>query len=186
MAPFQLRYELKRAQRFVPLMRIWGWFYGPFALLLLTFFCLRTVYSVLTGEWPGLVVFGGLALFTLAWVRGLVVGLVDVLFTRRRTVDLEVCTVDLEVEEQAVGVLRGGERCYLFLDGFLSLDRFHPEVWTLQHYNGSVLHIPVSMITEEQLDHFRTAMARGRTPEGIRAVVERGRRIEEITRSGGA
>ena len=177
--PFQLRYSLTRAQRLVPLMRIWGPFYSPFALLLLTFFCVRTLYSVLIGEWPGLVVFGGLALFTLVWVRGLVVGLVDVLFTRRRA-------VDLEVEEQAVGVLLNGERWYLFLDGFLTLNRFHPEVWTLQHYNGSVLHVPVSAITEEQLDHFREAMARGRTPEGIRVVVERGRRIEEVRRTGGS
>ena len=53
---------------------------------------------------------------------------------------------------------------------------------TIEHHNGSVLHIPAGEITDDQLAHLRSAMERGRTPEGIRAVIERGRRIEQLTR----
>jgi hypothetical protein len=56
-------------------------------------------------------------------------------------------------------------------------------VWTLSHWNGVVLHIPIDAISEELLAHLRAEMERGRTPEGIGAVIERGRRIEEIMRS---
>ena len=40
--------------------------------------------------------------------------------------------------------------------------------------------IAASAIAEDQLAHIKTAMERGRTPEGIRAVIERGKRIKEI------
>jgi hypothetical protein len=57
-------------------------------------------------------------------------------------------------------------------------------VWTLRHWNGTVLHIPADAITDAQLAHLRAAMERGRTPEGIRAVIERGRRLAELERRG--
>jgi hypothetical protein len=39
-------------------------------------------------------------------------------------------------------------------------------------------------LNSRQIDHLRAAMERGRTPEGFRAVIERGRRIEQIMRGG--
>jgi len=51
----------------------------------------------------------------------------------------------------------------------------------LRHHNGSVLNIPTAQISEHQLDYIRAAMERGRTAEGVRAVIERGRRIKEIS-----
>jgi hypothetical protein len=56
-------------------------------------------------------------------------------------------------------------------------------VWTLEPVNGAVLHFPVAAITEDQLSRIRTVMEHGRTPDGFRAVIERGRRIEAILRS---
>jgi hypothetical protein len=92
--------------------------------------------------------------------------------------------MDVIIEKDAAGILVGGERWYLFLDGITDIRKFRDDIWTIQHWNGSVLHIVAAAITDEQIDYFRAAMERGRTPEGIRAVIERGRRIEQIMRSG--
>src|SRR5262249_4681497 len=76
----------------------------------------------------------------------------------------------------------GSRRWYLFLGGFTDVLKLREDLWTLPHFNGCVLHIAASAITEEQLGHIRAAMERGRTPEGVRAVVERGRRLAEAER----
>ena len=39
------------------------------------------------------------------------------------------------------GILIGTERWYLFLDGITDLRKFRDDTWTIQHFNGSVLHI---------------------------------------------
>src|SRR5262245_28866581 len=114
----------------------------------------------------------GLFLF----LRGLFVGVLDVLFVPIRQ-------MDVDVEENAAGVLIGAERWYLFLDGITDIRKLSDDTWTIQHWNGCVLHIAAAAITDEQIDYLRASMERGRAPEGIRAVIERGRRIEQITRS---
>ena len=88
--------------------------------------------------------------------------------------------MDVVVEEDAAGILLGTERWYLFLDGITEIRKYRDDTWTIQHWNGSVLHIPVSAITVDQLEHMRRAMELGRTPEGMKAVIERGKRIEAI------
>jgi hypothetical protein len=50
----------------------------------------------------------------------------------------------------------------------------------VQHWNGKVFHIAASAISEDQIAYVMAAMERGRTPEGIQAVIERGKRIAEI------
>jgi hypothetical protein len=174
--PFQLRYSLSRAQRLVPHLHIWGRFYTPFAVLMLLFFLVQTVVSVCMLSASGVVLFGGLTLGCFALLRGLYVGLLDVLL-------VPVREMDVIIEENAAGILAGGERWYLFLDGILDIRRFRDDTWTVQHYNGTVLHIAADAITEEQVDYLKAAMERGRTPEGVRAVIERGRQIEQILRA---
>jgi hypothetical protein len=92
--------------------------------------------------------------------------------------------IDIVVEENAAAILIGTERWYLFLDGITDL-RNDRNTWTIQHWNGIVLHEPADAISEDQIEHLKKAMQRGRTPEGITAVVERGKRIEEIMRAQG-
>lgn len=176
--PFQLRYTLSRSQRLVPHVRLWGVSTTIFVLALFAFFCAQTVVAVWSLELPGIVVFGGLALGTVVLFRGLLVGLIDVLTVPRRD-------VDVVIEENAAGILLGKERWYLFLDGITSLKQYRADVWTIQHFNGSVLHVPAAAITDEQMSHIKSAMGRGHTAEGVRAVVERGRKIAELRRSGG-
>jgi hypothetical protein len=173
--PFQLRYTLGRAQRLVPHVRLWGPFTTIFMLALFAFFCARTAVAVGSLEFVAAAGFGGLALGTFLVFRGLFIGIADVLIAARRD-------VDVVIDENTAGVMCGEERWYLFLDGFMTINKYRADVWTFQHFNGSVLHVLVSAITDEQMSHIRSAMERGRTPEGIRAVVERGRRIVEVQR----
>jgi hypothetical protein len=161
--PFHLRYTLNRRQRLVPHLCIWE------AGGLLAVFGLAGALLALAWNWWPLLFLAGWV-----WLFGnFFRGLLDVLLRPR-------VEMDLEIQENGLGVLAGGRRWWLFLDGFLRIERLTAGVWTLQHFNGCVVHIPIDAITAEQLEYLRAAAARGRTPEGIRAAIERGRRLEQI------
>jgi hypothetical protein len=83
---------------------------------------------------------------------------------------------------EAAGMLFGGERWYLFLDGIIDI-RQCCGVWTIQHHNRLVLLIPTAAISDEQIEYLRDCLRRGHTPEGMRAVIERGKRIEQLMAS---
>ena len=174
--PFHLKYTLSRSQRLVPHVRMWGAWTTAYVTLLFTFFVAQAVVSACTFSFSDVAVFGGLALGVFVLFHGLLAGLADALI-------VPVRRVDVVFEENAAGVLLGTDRWYLFLDGVVGLRKYRRDVWTVEHFNGSVLHIPESATTEEQLQHIRAAMERGRTPEGVRAVIERGRRIAALRRS---
>ena len=175
--PFHLRYTLNRRQRLVPHLKIWGTLYVPFVVCLLLFFVVQAVITPFTqGIWAGLC-FGAMAIGLFLFLRGLFVGVLDVLLVPLRQ-------MDVIIEENAAAILMGGERWYLFLDGITDIRKFRDDTWTIQHWNGCVLHIAAAAIADEQIDHLRAAMERGRTPEGIQAVIERGRRIEQVMRGG--
>jgi hypothetical protein len=171
--PFELRYALSRRQRLLPLLRVWGVAYPLFVLALFGFFCERTITSVLAWSWAGLAVFGGLGFWLLLLHGGLFGGLLDVIF-------VPVRSMDLRVEENGLGFLIGGERWWIFLDGLTSVEPLTAGVWTVQHCNGTVILIPADVISEAQIAHLRKAMQRGRTKKGVAAVIERGRRMEEL------
>jgi hypothetical protein len=158
---------------------MWGIVSTLFVLALEALFLFMTgnnfaVYGY-AGVATGLLFAGGLFLL----FRGLFTGLIDVILVPRRD-------IDLIIEENAAGILLGSERWYLFLDGIISIHQHHRGIWTIQHHNGSVLHIPAKEITDDQLAHLRAAMERGRTPEGVRAVIERGRRIAQLEQQAAA
>jgi len=171
--PFEIRYRLSRWQRLVPHLRIWGVAYTPFVVVLFLFFCVQAIVNLCSLTWAGVAVFGGLAFGLFILFRGLFVGLLDVLL-------VPVRDMDIRVEENGLGILVGSERWWLFLDGLTSIKQLTAGVWTLQHWNGSVIHIPADAITDAQLAYLRAAMERGRTPEGVQAVIERGRRFAEL------
>jgi hypothetical protein len=169
--PFQLQYTLSRRQRLVLHLRRWGVVTTVLVTLLFLFFCSRVVVSARELDGAGLAVFGGLSLFVFLLTGGAIVGLLDVAFVPTRR-------VDIVVEDNALGILLGGERWYLFLDGITSLEKLGKDLWTLQHWNGCVLHISDEVMTDALLTHLRAAMIRGRTPEDGQAVIERGRRFQ--------
>ena len=168
--PFHLRYTLNRRQRLAGLYGEWGWFAPLAALPAGVFFAIRTAWSIWTLEWAGIAVFGGLALGVTILYAGLLRGLVDLVLVPNRQMDI---LVEDNGAAAAAGVLLGDERWWLFLDGITQIER-HGDVWTIRHYNGCVLLIAASAITADQIDYLRDCMRRGRTPEGIRAVIERG------------
>lgn len=105
--------------------------------------------------------------------RGFWTGLLDVAIH-------SVKQMDIIIDEDGLGFLMGGERFWLFLDGMIRIDRICSDTWTFCHHNGHVIHVPVSVITEEQVDSIRQAAAKGKTPEGVRAVIERGRKLQQM------
>ncbi len=169
-------YSLTRRQRLIPHLKVWGPIYVPFAVLLLTFFAIRTLYALLTVEWLAILVFGGLLAFFLLLLRGLVVGLIDVLFVPIRE-------MNVTIENNGLGVMLGESRWYIFLDGIQRMTEYVDGLWTIEHWNGSIVHIPKHLISSSDLAHIRERMAHGRTTEGFIETVERGRIIQQLTRN---
>lgn len=159
---FQLRYVLTRRQRILPHLRIWlPYLPGVVAVAVVGIF-------LVIGKWW---LFPILLLFLLLF-RGFWIGLLDVAI---RPVRL----MDIEVQQNGLGFMIGGERRWLFLDGMTRILRTS-DIWTFCHHNGHVINIPTSAITEDQVEFIRQAAAKGKTPEGIRAVIERGRKLQQM------
>ena len=162
--PFHLRYDLNRRQRLVPHVAIWG----PVGLIGVGAVAGPLYLAVFASPWWAFVA------FVLLWIfRRFFVGILDVVIHPVRH-------MDVVVEENGLGFLIGRERWYIFLDGILDIRKFRKDTWTIQHFNGTVIHVLASAITDEQIDYLKAAAERGRDPEVIKAVIERGRRIQEI------
>lgn len=126
------------------------------------------LFSFSSSLWWALALLASLFLF-----RGFFIGILDVVVHRERD-------MDIIIEDKGLGFLAGGERWWIFLDGIINIGKYHRDVWTIQHHNGVVVNILASEITDDQLAHLKSAAAHGRTPEGIQAVVERGRQIVQL------
>jgi hypothetical protein len=137
---FSLRYELTRRQRLGPLLRLWrAW--GPVALLCVGGSIVGWV--VTRSPWFVIPLLPSLFVF-----RGLFLDLLNVLRVRRQPMDVEVM-------ENGLGFREGDERWWFFLDGLLAFDELSPGVWTVRHFSGSIVHIPRSLLTDEQVALFR-------------------------------
>jgi hypothetical protein len=163
--PFQLKYTLNRRQRFIPHICVWG----PFSIILPAICVGIIVIAAHSTAWAAALL---LPLFFL--FRGFFIGLINVMLFR-------VCQMDILVEKNGLGFVAGKERFYIFLDGITSITKYCKDVWTIKHWNGTVVNILASVITDDQIEYLTTAMERGRTPEGIQDVIERGRIIEQLT-----
>jgi hypothetical protein len=162
--PFHLRYQLSRSQRLIPHLAIWG----PLSLIIPASVCGVIFFAVTKSYWWLL-----LLPLVLLQFRGLFIGLLDVVLHPVRD-------MDITIEENTLSFLAGGEHWHLFLDGVTNITKYRKDVWTIQHWNGSVIHLPASEITDDHIAHIKAAAERGKTPEGVRAVVERGRLIAQL------
>ena len=136
--PFELRYDLTRRQRLLPHLKIWR----QHAVLVIG--CVAGAAAAVQRSWW--VVFP--LLFCLFILRGFFAGLLNVLLVRRQP-------MDVVVEENGLGFLARGDRLYFFLDGLTGFDQLAAGVWTVQHWNGSVVNIPADLLNEEQVEFFR-------------------------------
>jgi hypothetical protein len=171
--PVNLRYTLSRSQRLVPHLGIWGTWWTLFILSVMLFWLYAAIDNALKGNFCGAFGFVGMGFLVFIGLRPMFVGLIDVLFVARRE-------MDVEIQENGAGVIISAERWWLWLDGFTDVRKFRADTWTLQHWNGCVIHIAASAISEDVIDHIRAKMAFGKTREGVLAVVERGRLIQAM------
>jgi len=161
--PFQLHYALTRRQRIGPHLRIW------FPLMPGVVGALAVGVFIAVGKWWLFPVL----LLSLWLLRGFWIGLLDVAIH-------PVKQMDIIIEQNGLGFMMGGERFWIFLDGMIRIERLCSDTWTFCHHNGHVINVPISVITEDQVDFIRQAAAKGKTPEGVRAVIERGRKIQQM------
>jgi hypothetical protein len=89
-----------------------------------------------------------LLLLLLFIFRGFFIGLLNVLLVGRQH-------MDIVVEQNGLGFLAGNERWYFALDGLTSFDELVAGVWTVQHWNGTLVHIPAELLSAEQVEFFR-------------------------------
>jgi hypothetical protein len=82
--------------------------------------------------------------------------------------------MDIVVEQNSLGFLAGDQRWSIHLGGILKIGRICSDTWTVYHYNGTVINIPVSAITQDQVDHLVAARQRG-----IEALIEHSKKAGE-------
>lgn len=153
----ELQYDLTRKQRLIPHIRAWG-----VTQLFVIFGMIGIGAAMAWGAWwTALIV----ALFVL-WVgRGYIVGLLNVIFVKAQH-------MDIRIEDNGLGYMAGKERWYIFLDGLTAVRDLEKTVWTVQHWNGTVVNIPKTMLSEEVLKFLRDWVRRAnaeRDKLGIRS-----------------
>ena len=144
MPPFQLQYELNRRQRLIPHLVIWGQ-YLPAYIIVAGCLIFASVH------WSPWLLLGLIAVLRLT--KGFFIGLSNIITQPKHE-------MDILVEENGLGYLAGGERWWVPLDGVLKVGKIHPDVWTVFHYNGTVINIPVGVITDEQIKHLQSKAER--------------------------
>jgi hypothetical protein len=165
--PCHIEYDLSRRQRLVGHLGVWKPYLGRLILLggAVAFLVSRLIT---VSPW-----FALLSLFPLWLARGLVVGLLNVLF-------FPVQHMNIIIEENGLGFLVKGERFWVFLDGIIRIEKYSQDTWTIYHHNGTVINIPADAIDQRYVDHMQAMAEKRKTPEGVQAAIDRGRRIMEI------
>ncbi len=170
--PCHIEYDLNRRQRLVAHLGVWAPCFGGLLVLLAGSIVLIVALSFLVSRW--FVVLSVVPLLVaVGQFSGFLRGLINVVF-------VPLQHMDIIVEETALGFMARGERFWAFLDGITGIQKHSKDTWTILHHNGTVINIPVSAIEERHVDHMRTMAEKGKTPEGVQAKIERGRRIMEI------
>ncbi len=163
-----IEYDLSRRQRLVAHCGVWA----PYVVGLI----------VITGG--GTVLFVDLTVSVSPWLaplillplwltRGFIIGLINVIF-------VGVQHMDVIVEENGLGYAIDSDRFWIFLDGIIRIQKYSRDTWTISHHNGTVISIPTTAIEERYVEHMRKKGEWGRTPEGVQAVIERGKQIVQI------
>lgn len=162
-----IEYDLGRRQRLVGHLGVWKPYLG--GLILVGGAVALSVALFITVS-PWFVLLSVLPLW-LAW--GFIVGLLRVLFVPMQH-------MDIIIEEKGLGFLVKGERFWVFLDGIIRIQKYSDDTWTILHRNGTVINIPVDAIEQRYVEHMRAMGEKGKTPEGVQAAIDRGRRMFEI------
>lgn len=136
----ELQYDLTRKQRLIPHLRIWG---------VIQLFVILGIFAVAAATvqhswWTSFVV----ALLILWFGRGYIIGLFNVVFVRSQH-------MDIRIEDNGLGYMTGKERWYILLDGLTAVRDLERSVWTIQHWNGTIVNIPKKILSDEALKFLR-------------------------------
>ncbi len=163
-----IEYDLSRRQRLVAHVGVWAPYLGGLVLIGGGGTALFVSLAVSVSPWLGLLI-----LLPLWLVRGFIIGLVNVIF-------VGIHHMDVIVEENGLGYATESERLWIFLDGIIRIQKYSKDTWTIIHHNGTVVSIPTAAIEERYVEHMRKKWEWGKTPEGVQAVVERGKQIVKV------
>jgi len=165
--PCHVEYDLTRRQRLIAHLGVWSPYLG--GLILVAGGGVGIIaLSVADSLW-----FLMLIVLPLWLVRGFIVGFLNVIF-------VPVQHMEIFIEENALGYATEDDRLNVFLDGIIRIQKYSKDTWTISHYNGTVISIPVNVIEEQYIDHMRKMAEWGKTPEGVQAEIDRGKRIQEL------
>ena len=140
----EYRFTVSRRQRLVPPLKVWA----PHGVIGLPLLGLLLHLAFTESPWAWFLV----ALLVLL-MRGFFIALVQItLWPRQR-----LCVA---IEERGVGFGEDEPEWWIFTDGILRFDRACADVWTLYHYNGTVLSVPADVISPEDVSFLRS-QARG-------------------------
>jgi hypothetical protein len=143
--PIELRYVLTRRQRWVPHWKLWRGYLPIYTVLLV-----GATLAVRQSWW-----FLPVPIFLVILFRGLFVGTLNVLLVRRQA-------MDIRIEQNGLGFLVGGDRWWFFLDGLSAVEMLTPGVWTVRHWNGSVVNVPSELLSDSQLNFLRDWVERSK------------------------
>jgi hypothetical protein len=138
----ELKYELNRWQRLIP--HFWVWF--PYLPTVLT--PLLVPFFISVSAWYILVVLPILYLS-----KEFFYGLLDVIINPN-------IPMDVVVEENRLGYMCNDYRLWMRLSEVLIVGNPWSGIWTVYHYNSTVINIPISAISKEQLEVFCSAVYR--------------------------
>jgi len=133
----ELRYDLTRRQRLIPHIRA-----CRLTQLLVILGAVGVGLAAARGPWW---IFLITALFVLWFSRCYAVGFWNVLFVKSQH-------MDIVIEDKGLGYMVGKERWYIFLDGLTAVRDLEKTVWTIQHWNGTLVNIPKTMLSEDALE----------------------------------
>jgi hypothetical protein len=136
----ELQYDLTLRQRLIPHIRTWG-----VAQLFVVVGLVGAVAAAIGGSWIFAVLIG---LVILWFGRGYIIGLLNVIFVKSQH-------MDIRIEDNGLGYMAGKERRYIFLDGLTAVRDLERSVWTIQHWNGTVVNIPKNELAEDTLAFLR-------------------------------
>ena len=147
---FRLRYKLTRRQRLVPHLRIWAPHLPPHLIVGLSFMIAAVIVSISRPDIPYSFSFSVALLPPLLSLRGYIVGLLNVLL-------FPTVRIDMIVQEKTLGLKTtfGVRMWTTAFDGTRSFEQYADDTWTLFLYNGAVITIPSSELTEDQIEHFQ-------------------------------
>ncbi|MBL9025655.1 MAG: hypothetical protein JNL21_25900 [Myxococcales bacterium] len=80
--------------------------------------------------------------------RGFFIGLVQILLVARQS-------VVLVLDKRGIGFGEKAADFWIFADGILTFEKSSAEVWTLHHFNGTVITVPTAVISDEDAQYLR-------------------------------